>query len=88
MAKPTADESRKMEVNRQIKRIWEERLGRNKNELNPLIYNEFAWKVCTNKKSVNISKGEIDDLLSKSNTAEMKEKTILKIEEELKYLIE
>ena len=90
MSRPTKEESYKMEVNRQLKEIWEKRLCQNKKELMPIYYieSDFAWKVQTNKKSVLISKGEIDNLFSKSNTPEMKEETILKIEEELKYLIE
>lgn len=88
MSKPTKEESYKMEVNRQIKEIWEKRLGKNKNELKLIYYREFAWVVSTDKKSVSISKGKIENLLTKSNTSEMREDSILKIVEELKDLIE
>lgn len=89
MAKPTQEESKEMEIRRQIKKIWVERLGRDKNELKRIFYNdEFAWEICTNKRSVPISKGKIENLLSKSNTPEMREATILKIENDLMKLIE
>ena len=42
MVKPTAEESRKIEVNRQIKKIWEERLGRDKNEVK-LIFGKYFF---------------------------------------------
>ena len=88
MARPTEEESYKMEVNRQVKEIWQKRLGRNKNDLNPIYYKDFAWIVSTNKKSVPISKGKIDNLFSKTNTLEMREDSILQVEEELKDLFE
>lgn len=88
MTRPTPEESKTMEVNRQIKEIWQKRIGKNKNELKPIYYREFAWVVSMDKKSVSISKGKIENLLSKSNTPEMREDSILKVIEELKYLIE
>jgi len=88
MSKLSEEESKKMEVNRQIKEIWAKKLNRDKNELKPIYYKDYAWVVSTDKKSTSISKGKIEDLLSKSNTPEMREHSILKVEEELKYLIE
>jgi hypothetical protein len=80
MPKPTEEESYKMEVNRQVKEIWGKRLRRDKKELKPICYikSDFVWKIQTDKKSTSITKGKIDNLLSKSNTPEMREDSILK----------
>lgn len=87
MARPTAAESRMMEVKRLIKKIWSDKLGRDSKELTKIIHieHELAYEICKGNKCIRVPKGKIANCFSKNITPEMRKKAESYIENELRY---